>query len=428
MRRWSELIRDKEVLSWSLYDWANSAFATTVMAGFFPVFFKKFWSAGVDGAITASESTAKLGFANSVASLCLGLAAPFLGALADQAHGKRKFLLAFTFLGALSTASLYFVAQGNWVLAAALYVLGSMGFSGGQSFYDALLVAVARPDEMDHVSGLGYGLGYLGGGVLFAINVFMTLKPELFGLASAAEAVQVSFVSVGVWWLVFTVPLMLFVDEKKTPGTSSGTIEAMKKALVELKTTFHHLRSVRPAWMFLIANFFYIDGVNTMIKMAVDYGMSLGFPSDSLIVALLLVQFIGFPAAIGFSFLSNRIGIRRALYTALIIYSLVTFSAAFISQVWHFYALACAIGMVQGGIQALSRSAFGQMIPPDKSGEFFGFFNLLGRFSAVLGPTLIAITGLVTQSPRASLISLLLLFAIGGYLLSRVPFPKTGEK
>lgn len=419
-RSWRELLRDKQVLSWCLYDWANSAFATTVMAGFFPVFFKQYWSA----AGTVSESTAKLGLANTVASFCLGISAPFLGAIADRARGRKKLLFAFTFLGALSTAALFLVAQGNWLMAALLYVLGSMGFSGAQSFYDALLVAVAKPREMDLVSGLGYGLGYLGGGVLFAINVFMTLRPEIFGLASPAEAVQISFLSVGVWWLIFTVPLLTFVNEPELTHPKESLTEIIRGAWSQLIGTFHHLRSIRPAYLFLIANFFYIDGVNTMIKMAVDYGMSLGFPSDSLIVALLLVQFIGFPAAIGFSAIASRISTKRALYLAIGIYALVTAFAATISEVWHFYALAGSIGLVQGGIQALSRSAFGQMIPADKSGEFFGFFNMLGRFSSILGPTLIAITSLISTSPRLSLVSLLLLFATGGYLLSRVPFPE----
>lgn len=420
-RSWRSLLRDKQVLSWCLYDWANSAFATTVMAGFFPVFFKQYWSA----AGSVSESTAKLGIANTVASFSLGISAPFLGALADRARGRKKMLFAFTFLGALSTAALYLAAKGDWLLAALLYVLGSVGFSGAQSFYDALLVAVAKPREMDLVSGLGYGIGYLGGGVLFAVNVFMTLRPELFGLASVAEAVQVSFVTVGAWWLLFTLPLLIFVSEPELTHPKESLTEIFLSAWSQLISTFHHLRSIRPAYLFLIANFFYIDGVNTMIKMAVDYGMALGFPSNSLIVALLLVQFVGFPAAIGFSAISQRLGTKHALYLAIGIYALVTLFAATISEVWHFYALAASIGLVQGGIQALSRSAFGQMIPADKSGEFFGFFNMLGRFSSILGPTLIAITSLISNSPRLSLVSLLLLFAIGGYLLSRVPFPES---
>lgn len=418
-RSWKELICDRKVLSWTLYDWANSAFATTVMAGFFPIFFKQFWSAG----FSPVESTAKLGYANSLASFSLGLLAPFLGALADRSSGRKKLLFFFTAIGALSTASLYLVQKQEWATAAALYVFGSIGFAGAQSFYDALLPTIAKPDEMDHVSGLGYGLGYLGGGVLFALNVALTLNPKFFGLEDAAQAVQVSFFSVGVWWLLFTLPLMFFVDEPPRRGEKESLLALFKGSAREIVTTFHDLRKIKTAFMFLLAYFFYIDGVGTIIKMAVDYGMALGFKSDSLIVALLLVQFIGFPAAIGFSFLAQRFGARASLNVAIGTYALVTVAATALQTEWHFYVLAAVIGLVQGGIQALSRSVFGQLIPAEKAGEFFGFFNMLGRFSSVLGPILLAVTALISESPRVSMLSLLILFGVGAFLLNRVPFP-----
>jgi UMF1 family MFS transporter len=422
-RSWKQLLTDKTVIGWALYDWGNSAYATTVMAGFFPIFFKQYWSLGT----SAVESTAKLGFANSISSFILGALSPLLGALADRSRGRKKLLFFFTFIGAVSASSLFFVVKQEWAWAAALYVVSSIGLFGGQSFYDALLPAVASPREMDQVSGLGYGVGYLGGGVLFALNVVMTLKPEFFGIEDAATAVRVSFMMVGIWWLCFTLPLMFFVDEPAAEGTHVSFLRLASDSFRELFTTFKSLRELKMAFTFLIAYFFYIDGVNTIIKMAVDYGMSLGFKSDSLIVALLLVQFISFPAAIGFSVLANRLGAKLALNAAIVMYVLVTIAATALRDVWHFYALACAIGLVQGGIQALSRSVFAQLIPPEKSGEFFGFFNMLGRFSSVLGPMLIAVTGLVSDNPRVAMISLLLLFGTGFYLLQKVQFPDHRE-
>lgn len=422
-RRWVELLRDRSVMAWVAYDWANSAFAVTVMAGFFPIFFKKYWSTGV----STVESTAKLGYANSVASLLLGLLAPFLGALADRASGRKKLLLLFTIIGAVSTAAFYLIEQGAWAAAAALYVLASVGYSGSQSFYDSLLTNVASPEEMDHVSGLGYGIGYLGGGLLFACNVVMTLKPELFGLRDATQAVQTSFLLVGVWWLLFTLPIMTVVKEPQRASANESMRSLLIGSARELIETFHHLRQNRTAFMFLIAYFFYIDGVGTMIKMAVDYGMSLGFQSNSLIVALLLVQFVSFPAAIGFSFFSQRFGAKLGLNLTIAVYALVTIAATQMQVETHFYVMAIVIGLVQGGIQALSRSVFGQLIPPEKSGEFFGFFNMIGRFSSILGPVLIALTGLVSNSSRVSILSLLILFGIGAWLLNRVPFPKTAQ-
>lgn len=430
-RRFREILGDRQILSWALYDWGNSAFATTVMAGFFPIFFKQYWSntgPATENTVTAVQSTALLGYANSFSSLILGLSAPLLGALADRAKGRKRFLFGFTFLGAVSASALALVGQGQWGLAAAFYILASVGFWGGQNFYDALLALVSRKSEMDHVSGLGYGLGYLGGGLLFAVNVFMTLKPEFFGLSSAAEAVRISFLMVGIWWLLFTIPLMLNVKEEKNSETNLPFSRLTREAFAQVKHTFRSLKNHKPAFTFLIGYFFYIDGVNTIIKMAVDYGMSLGFKSDSLIVALLMVQFIGFPAAIGFGFLSQKIGAKRSLFVAIGIYALVTVLATQLRVEWHFYALAASIGLVQGGIQALSRSVFGRLIPGEHAGEFFGFFNMLGRFSSILGPLLIAITGLVSESSRLAMLSLLILFAVGAWMLSKVQFPERHQK
>lgn len=401
-------------MSWALYDWANSAFATVVMAGFFPVFFKQFWAGG----LSVTDSTFWLGVANSVASLLILVLAPLLGAIADQLQAKKRFLLVFTLLGVLSTGALFWLAQGLWGIALLIYVLGLIGFSGSNIFYDALLVDVARPRDYERVSALGYALGYLGGGVLFAVNVLMTLRPSWFGLAGQAEAVQAAFLGVAVWWALFAVPVMLFVPEQRSGGARLGA--AVRGALHELAATVAELRRLRMTFLFLIAYWFYIDGVDTIIRMAVDYGLSLGFPAESLMVALLITQFVGFPAALVFGHLGARWGAKRGILLAIALYMLVVLGASGMDRVEEFYALAIAIGLVQGGIQSLSRALYASLIPADESAKFFGLFNMVGKFAAVLGPALVAGAAALTGDPRLSLIPILLLFAIGAVLLWRV--------
>ncbi len=405
----------QQTLAWLLYDWGNSAYATTVMAGFFPVFFKQYWSAGVE----VTRSTFYLGIANSLASLLIVILAPLLGAIADQWSARKRFLLFFAFLGVTMTAMLPLVEQGDWLWAVIFYVAATIGFSGSISFYDSLIVFVTTPSRFDVVSAMGYAMGYLGGGLLFALNVWMTLQPGLFGLADAAEAVRLSFFMVAAWWLLFTLPLALRVHEPDGRGGSARL--AVRNGLRQLYDTFHEIRRLRTVFLFLLAYWCYIDGVDTIVRMAVDYGLSLGFDSNSLIVALLITQFIGFPAAIGFGYLGKRIGARRGIYLAIGGYVLIVIAAAQMTSEKEFYALAIAIGLVQGGIQSLSRSFYARLIPQDKSAEFFGFYNMLGKFAAVLGPVMVGWAGAISGSPRIGILTLLLLFFIGGLLLSRVP-------
>ncbi len=411
-----ELIKNRPVFAWALYDWANSAFATTVMAGFFPVFFQKFWSTGVASTVT----TQRLGYANAAAGLVIALLAPVLGAIGDRGGRRKQFLMAWTLLGVGATGALYFVGQGEWLPAALLFVLGTMGFNGGIVFNDSLLLDVARPADLDRVSAFGYSLGYLGGGLLFLINVLMVSKPAWFGLADASEAVRTSFLTVAVWWLVFTIPLMRGVQEQQR-GPHLPFAEAIRVGFRELGATIAHLRQYRTIVMFLVAYWFYIDGVNTIIKMAVNYGVSLGLDSNSLLAALLVTQFVGFPAALFFGYLGDRIGPRRGILIGLAVYAGITVYAYFLDSVGEFYALAVTVGLVQGGVQSLSRSLFGRLVPEGKNAEFFGFYNMMGKFATVLGPLLIAVVAGVTHNERASIISLVLLFVVGGVLLWRVP-------
>ena len=405
----------RRVLSWALYDWANSAFATVVMAGFFPVFFKEFWAS--DLAVT--DSTFWLGLANSVASLVIVVAAPLLGAVADQLGAKKRFLIVFTVLGVLASAALFWLGQGHWEMALAIYLFGLLGFSGSNIFYDALLMDVAAASEYERVSAYGYALGYLGGGLLFALFVVMTLYPETFGFTGAAQVVQLAFLGVALWWTLFAVPIALWVREKRGNGERSAS-DAVRAAFRELVSTIRHIRSLRETFLFLLAYWFYIDGVDTIVRMAVDYGLSIGFPASSLMVALLITQFIGFPAALVFGRLGSRWGAKRGILLAIGIYMLVIVGASQMDRVEEFYALAVAIGLVQGGIQALSRALFASFVPPGRTAEFFGFFNMVGKFAAVFGPSLVALAAALTGDPRLSLLPILLLFLIGAGLLLRV--------
>ena len=415
-----ELDRRRAIFGWAMYDWANSAFATTVMAAFFPIFFKKFWSAGVDPVV----STAKLGLANSIAGIVVAICAPLLGAIADRGGAKKKFLMFFAFIGVVMTAALYMVAKGDWVMAIVVYVLATVGFSGGNIFYDSLITSVASNKRMDRVSALGFSLGYLGGGILFAINIWMTLNPAFFGFADSVTAVRCAFLSVALWWAIFSIPVFLFVRE---PVAKEGrtTMKVIAAGLRQLRRTFLEIRHLKVILLFLIAYWLYIDGVDTIIRMALDYGMSIGFDSNDLILALLITQFVGFPSAIGFGYLGGKIGTKRSIYITIAVYLCVTIYAAFMTRSYEFYLLAIVIGMVQGGIQALSRSYFAKMIPVDKSAEYFGFYNLIGKFSVVAGPVFMGGTALLVRSmgyasniaSRVSITSIAILFIAGGMLL-----------
>ena len=412
---------NKTVFSWALYDWANSAYATVVLAGFFPLFFKEYWS----DAVNASTSTFQLGMTNAIASTVIVILAPVLGAIADAGNLKKRLLLLFALLGILMSAGLYFVAQHETLLALTLFALSVIGFSGSIVFYDSLLTGVAEEKDFNNVSSLGYALGYLGGGVLFAFDVYMTLNPEVFGFEDSAEAVKFSFLTVSVWWFVFSIPLFINVPEVKTKDVRIG--KAIFNGLKQLKSTFHAIRKLRMVLLFLVAYWLYIDGVDTVVRMAVDYGMSLGFNSSDLITALLITQFVGFPAAIGFGYLANYIGTKNGILLAIFIYFLMTLWASQITSVSEFYMLAITIGLVQGGVQALSRSFYASIIPKHQSAEFFGFYNMLGKFAAVLGPIMMGVVSLTTQSPRLSILSISILFIAGAILLYYVDEEKAKQ-
>jgi UMF1 family MFS transporter len=414
--------QNKKVWAWSMYDWANSAFSTTVMAGFFPIFFEKYWSNPDD----VIQSTYQLGWANSLASIVIAALAPFLGAIADRGSAKKKFLIFFCYMGMVMTGGLYMVGQGQWQMAVMVYIAASVGFMGANIFYDSLLPSVAPKEKMNYVSSLGFALGYIGGGLLFLINVLMYLHPQWFGVADAATAIKLSFLSVAVWWGVFTIPLLLFVPEPQI-SDSLPLIRAISAGYRQLRITFKQIRQLKIIGMFLLAYWLYIDGVDTIIRMSVKMGSVLGFEAGDLITALLMVQFIAFPAALGYNWFASKIGTKKAVLIAIGGYSVVTLLAYFMTVKLHFYILAALIGLFQGGVQALSRSLFTRLVPRGKEAEFFGFYNMLGKFAAVIGPIMMGWVTLATGNVRLGILSILILFISGALLLQKVDFEE-GER
>ncbi len=405
------MVNKKAMWSWVLYDWANSAFATTVMAGFFPIFFKLYFSAGAN----VTESTAKLGLANSIASLLIAITAPLFGAVADAGGYLKRFLFLFTFLGAASTAYLAFIEKGDWKTAVIIYGVANLGFGAALAFYDAMLPNVSTKKTVDYISALGYAFGYLGGGVLFAFNVVMYLHPNRFGIEDGSMAIKISFISVALWWILFSLPCLIFVKEPSRP--EKRFLKNIIAGVENLKITFLKIRNYKMLGLYLLAFFLYNDAVGTTIKMALDYGLSLGFKTADLITALLLVQFIGFPCAYLFGIATRKIHPKTGIYFAIALYLVVLFWGTQMKQVWEFYGMAALIGTVQGGIQALSRSYYSRLIPSEQPGQFFGFYNLLGKFTGLLGPALMGWVALSTNNSRLSLIPVGLLFVAGGLLL-----------
>ncbi len=416
-------MNQKKIFSWALYDWANSAFATTVMAGFFPIFFSQYWS----DPSNLSISTFYLGLGNSLASIVVALLAPFLGAIADRGSYKKRFLIFFAFLGIVMTVGLGFVAQGMWPIALLVYIFATIGFSGANTFYDSLLPSVSNEQTVDYVSALGYSLGYLGGGILIVVNFLMLSYPESFGLANSTSAIQWSFISVGIWWALFSIPIMLFVEEERELETKS-IADSIREGIAQFKSTFNEIKNLKVVATFLLAYWLYIDGVDTTVRMAANFGINLGFGETAIMGALVLVQFVAFFATLLYIKFSDKVGIKNGIYTAIFAYVFIVLGAFFVTEAWHFYILAVLIGCFQGGIQTLSRSLYSRIIPENKSGEFFGFFNMWGKFAAVFGPLImgsatVLINNAIADQELAARIgfqSIIVLLLLGAYVFSKV--------
>ncbi|MEL7310921.1 MAG: MFS transporter [Pseudomonadota bacterium] len=415
-------LKNKTVLGWALYDWANSAFTLCVVTTFFPIFFRRYYSQGLDSA----EITSNLSFGVAAASLGVALLAPVLGAIADTGGTRKRFLLSFTMLSVASTLGLFFVEQGQWVIALGLYGVALFGYYAANTFYDSLIVIVTTPDKYEKVSALGFGVGYLGSALLLLFNLQMVSNPEAFGFADAAVATRWAFVVVAVWWGLFTIPLLLFVKEPKTNSPGFGA--AVQQGYRSLVKTFGELKLYRNVALFLVAYWLYIDGVHTLIVLATDFGARLNFDDSDLILAILITNFVGAPATIVFGFLGNRIGPKRAIIFGVSVYILIACWGLVLREVWQFYAMAITIGLVQGGVQSMSRALYARLIPEDKASEFFGFYSMLGKFAAILGPLLIGIFAVFSDDPRVSVIALLPLFIGGLVLLTRVRVPATSTQ
>ena len=398
--------------SWIAYDAGNSAFATTVLAAFFPIFFKEYWTQGIDN-LTA---TAYLGYGLTISNLILLFTAPIIGAITDFSNATKTFFITLTILGIVSVLLLYTFEAGDWLYPLIFFGLANYCFAAGNVIYDKLLLLVADPADIGRVSGYGYAIGYLGGGFLFLINAIMTLQPEIFGLADSTEAVKWSFISVGVWWALFLIPIIKNVSVPVIEPQSNVLLNSIKKNIA----TLSKIKAEKNVFIFLIAFFLYIDGVHTVMVMASDFALNLNLESSSIILGLILVQFVAFPSTIAWSYIAEKKGEKNVLYVNILAYlALVSYSVS-LSNATEFYVMACMVGSIQGGIQAVSRSLFAKIIPIKSAGEFFGFYNMFGRAGAFLGPLLVAIFVSTFDSASYGLIPIAVLFVFGGLLLIKV--------
>ena len=408
-----------ELRAWALYDWANSPFMTIVITAVFPIFFAKVAAAGM----SESEATSKFAIASSISLALVALLSPVLGAIADHAPIKKRFLAVFMSIGALATASLALIGTGDWVLALVLFGIGQIGATGSFVFYDSLLPHLARDDEMDRLSTAGYALGYLGGGLVLTLVLIAVTNPHALGLPDTGAATRAGFVLVAVWWLVFAMPLFRRVPEP--PIATGGAPRPHGAALLRasfggLRVTFRELRRFRQATLFMFAFLVYNDGIGTIIKMAAIYGNEIGLESNTMIVAILITQFIGIPCTFLFGQLAGRMGTKPSIYLGLAVYCVVSALGYFMTSPAHFYALAVLVGIVQGGVQALSRSLFASMIPRARSSEMFALFGVFEKFAGIFGPGVFAVIKALTGSSRNGILSVVGFFLLGALLLALV--------
>jgi len=407
-----------ELRAWAMYDWANSAFVTTVMAAVLPVYYQQVAAVG----IPENERTAYWGYTQTIALLIIAVMAPVLGAAADYLGAKKKFLASFVSLGVLATALLFFAGEGDWFFASAVFIVANIGFAGSEVFYESLLPHIASNEEMDRVSTAGYAVGYLGGGLLLALQLAWISNPEAWGIADSGTASRLSFLSVAVWWAVFTIPLMRRVPEparRLEAGEPLGA-NAIGAGVRRLVETFRELRRYREAFLFLLAFWVYNDGINTIIKMAAIYGAEIGLSQGHLIGAILMIQFLGMPAAFAYGALAGKIGAKNGIYLALWVYVGISTLGYFMTEAWEFWMLAVAVALVQGGSQALSRSLFATLIPRGRSSQFFAFYSVSGKFGNIIGPLVFAVVSQLAGGSRMSILSLVLFFAGGMLLLRKV--------
>ena len=419
--------------AWAMYDWGISGYQTVIMAAVFPIFYSQYAAFGM-------EDSAKLqwfSYSQGIGAILIALLAPLLGAVADYKAAKKKFLGWFMILGVGATSAMFFIGQGDVLTASILLVLSLAGATGSTTFYEALLPHIASEDEMDRVSTAGYALGYVGGGILLALNLAIIMNPGIVGLpvgagltpAQESLPTRIAFVSVGLWWLLFSVPVMRRVPEPpRTIETDARTdVNPFAVAFTRLGETLRELRGYKQAFLMMVAFTIYNDGIQTIIKMAAAYGDSVGIERKHLISAILLVQFVGVPCAFAFGYLARFIGAKRSVLIGITAYAGICVFAYGMNTTAEFYTLAVMVGLVQGGTQALSRSMFANMIPRHKSGEFFGFFSVFEKFGGILGPFVFGWAISAGGSPSSAILSVIVFFVIGGVVLLFVD-TKEGER
>jgi len=409
-----EKTHKKAIWAWTMYDWANSGYVTTIMAAVLPVYYSSVAASN----LAPNVATAYWGYTTSLAALLAALVSPVLGAMADFRGSKKQFLAIFMLLGVVAAALMYFIQEGAWLFASILFIFSQIGFAGSLVYYDALLPHVAGPDEIDMVSSRGYAMGYIGGGLLLAINLamIMLVPGELTGLMT-----RLSFVTVAIWWLGFSIPILKIVSEP-TRRVLAGeeNFNPLQAAISRLAGTFKEIRKYKELSKFLLAFWVYSNGIGTIILMATIYGAEIGISQITLIGTLLMVQFLAAPFAILFGWLPTKMGTKNTIYLALGIYTLIAIAGFFLQHEWQFWALGAGVATVQGGAQALSRSLFGRMVPKSKSAEFYSFFSVFEKFSTILGPAMFGVVSQLTGHSRWSIVSLVIFFLIGSLILTTV--------
>lgn len=403
----------KTVKSWIAYDAGNSAFATTVVAAFFPIFYLQYWASSM----SELEASVYYSWALVISNVSILLSGPVIGAITDLNQSTKKSLTVLTLTSVFFVGLLYFLQAGSWMLALTFFVIANYCFCVAQIPYDKILTKISTPNNFSIISNQGYAWGYFGGGLLFIVNAFMSINPSAFGLTSQAEAIRVSFLMVSVWWLIFLMPLLFNFKETKEVNKSKNSIIQSIKNIV---STFKSVYKYKNAFIFLVAFFLFIDGAHTVIYMASTFALNLGLETNAIIQALILVQIVAFPATLIWGYVAGRFGDKLVLYITIISYVCIIIYSTTLSSALEFYLLAAWVGCVQGGIQGSSRGLFGKLLPKDKAGEFYGLYNVMGRAGAILGPAMVG--GLLTiyGNVRIALLPIAILFILGGLLLTRV--------
>ncbi len=408
----------RELRAWAMYDWANSAFATTIMAAFLPIYYSQVAASQLPDSV----ATAYWGYTTAIALAIVAVLSPALGAIADYMGAKKRFLAGFMAFGVTFTALLYLAGEGDWLLASGIFIVANIGFAGANVFYESLLPSVAREDEVDRVSTAGFAIGYVGGGVLLAVNAAWYLWPTSFGFADGGQAVRASFVSVAVWWALFSLPLFRTVREpgrRLVAGEEAG-LNPVTAGFSRVMATLREIRGHPDLFLFLLAFLIYNDGVGTIIKMGAIYGEEIGIGTPHVVGALLVLQFVGIPFTFAFGQFATRVSAKSGILVCLAVYSGIAAFGFFMSEPWQFWALAFGVAMVQGGIQGLSRSLYASMIPAGRSTEFFGFYSVSSKFAGIAGPLVFAAVGQSMGTSRWGILSLVVFFTVGAAVLTRV--------